>query len=107
GRGGHEVTDHCLHELLAEYIEVKPDPQRIVNINFPDCPLADYKGVLRDRSVSESMLFKDDYKLMEHLPDGGMRFMVDGRYQEIAEPGTDLRAVLDGYVSVGIVANVG
>ena len=107
GRRGHEVTDHCLQQLLAEYIDTEPDPRRIININFPDCPLAEYKGILRDRPVSASTLFKDEYKQIEQLPDGGRRYMVEGIYQEIAEPGTDLRAVLDGYISVGVVKNVG
>lgn len=106
GRKCHEVTDHYLYDILEECIAVKPDDQRIINVNFPECPLAECKGVLRDRRVSRSMLFRDGYQLLENLSDGGMRFMVDGMYQEIAEEGTDLRAVLDGYVSVGTVRNI-
>ena len=39
--------------------------------------------------------------------DGGMRVTVDGQYQEEAEDGTDLRALIDKYVSVGTVNNIG
>ena len=132
GKKGHEVTDHCLHQVLEELIrKIEQDKSResaegsvavgepnrksgeksgsgrIWNVNFPECPLSGFKGILRDRKVSESMLFRDGYDMQETLPNGGMRYMVDGVYQEIAEEGTDLRAVLDGYVSIGTVANIG
>lgn len=121
GRMGHEVTDRYLHEVLEELIQQAFDTGAdmekgigesvtrgyIVNVNFPECALQKFKGILRDRKVSGSMLFCDGYDLKEKLPNGGMRFMVNGVYQEIAEEGTDLRAVLDGYISIGRVANVG
>lgn len=132
GRKGHEVADRYLHAILEELLgeisqvmpkdrtaEVNRDDRKgkadmesssvgwIWNVNFPECPLEQFRGILRDRKVSQSMLFKDGYDLKEKLPNGGMRYMVNGVYQEIAEEGTDLRAVLDGYISIGMVANIG
>lgn len=109
GRMSHEVTDHYLYAILKELIgEIFRETSIgwIWNVNFPECPLKQCGGILRDRKVSGSMLFKDGYDLKEKLPDGGMRFMVNGVYQEIAEEGTDLRAVLDGYISIGTVVNI-
>ncbi|MBR4515173.1 MAG: 5'/3'-nucleotidase SurE [Lachnospiraceae bacterium] len=106
GIGVHDVTDRYLDEILAELIDSDAGEGRIFNVNFPQCTLEECGGVLRDRKVSRSMLYADGYKLLEKLPGGGMRYMVDGKYQEIAEDGTDLRAVLDGYVSVGVVNNI-
>ena len=106
GTGEHEVTDRYLDEILAELIDKDPGRGRIFNVNFPQCTLEKCGGVLRDRKVSKSMLFEDGYKLLEELEHGGMRYMVDGRYREAAGEGTDLRAVLDGYVSVGVVNNI-
>lgn len=106
GRGGHEVTDRYLHEVLSEVLKMELLDDRILNVNFPDCPVSRCRGILRDRKVSKSMLFRDRYAVIEELPDGGKRYMVDGQYQEIAEEGTDLRAVLDGYVSIGWVRNL-
>ena len=107
GIHGHEVTDRYLEEILDELIDRDPGEGKIFNVNFPECPLAQCGGILRNRTVSKSTLYVDGYKLMEKLPHGGMRFMVDGKYQEVAEEGTDLRAVLDGYVSIGVVSNIG
>ena len=41
------------------------------------------------------------------LPGGGQRLAVNGIYNEDCEEGTDFRAILDGYVSIGTVRNVG
>ena len=45
--------------------------------------------------------------MQKKLPGGGVRLMVDGEYNEDAEPGTDFRAIADKYVSVGTVSNIG
>lgn len=102
----HAVTDAYLHEILAELLEVKPAEGYIINVNFPDCTLAECKGILRDRKVSRGMIYRDRYT-QEPLPNGGMRLMVDGQYNEDAEDGTDFRAVLDHYISIGFVNNIG
>ena len=105
GRNGHEVTDTYLPEILKEVLESKADKGAIININFPECALKDFKGILRDRTVSESTLFDDEYRVVEKLPNGGVRYMVHGNYHEAVEEGSDLCAVLDGYISIGIVQN--
>ncbi len=106
GRGGHEVTDRYLEEILSEIMEMEPMEGKILNINFPDCPAAQCRGIIRNLKVSKSMLFRDRYAVLEELPHGGKRYMVDGQYQEVAEEGTDLKAVLDRYVSIGWVNNL-
>lgn len=108
GTNGYpEVADAYLPQILEELLQCPAQDSVIYNVNFPGCPLSECKGILRDRTVSHSMLFRDSYRIVSHLPENGMRFEVDGHYQEIAEPGTDLRALLDKYVSVGRVRNVG
>ena len=42
----------------------------------------------------------------DSLPRGGVRLMVNGAWTGQAEEGTDLRALLDNYVSVGILNNL-
>ena len=44
--------------------------------------------------------------MIEELSDGGKKYMVDGQRVEISEEGSDLRAIFDGYVSVGIANNI-
>lgn len=103
----HEVTDHYLQELLAELLEKEPLPDAIWNVNFPQCPLSECRGVLRGRTVSHGMVYRDTYHEVEKLPEGGVQLMVRGEYNEDAEEGTDFRAIVDYYVSVGTVKNVG
>ena len=103
----HEVTDHYLHEVLEELIDESLGYGQIFNVNFPCCALSVCRGILRDRTVSHGMMYRDSYRLQKRLPDGGFRLMVDGEYNEDAEPGTDFRAIVDRYVSIGVVSNIG
>lgn len=103
----HEVTDTYLREILAELLEQPPMPNSIWNVNFPGCSLAECGGILRERKVSHGAFYRDRYLVQEQLPDGGLRLMVDGIYNEDAEEGTDFRAVVDRYISVGIAKNIG
>ena len=103
----HEVTDAWLLPMLEEALTQPLGPGQVLNINFPGCSLTDCKGVLRDRLVSRRAFYRDRYRLLETLPDGRMAFRVDGIYNEDADEGTDFRALVDGYISVGLVNNVG
>ena len=102
----HEVTDHCLHDLLAELLETELLPDQILNVNIPGCKLSECSGILRNRTVSRSMFFTDRYRKITDLPKDGIRLEVDGLYSEEAEAGTDMRAVIDRYISIGIVNRI-
>ncbi|MCR5416784.1 MAG: 5'/3'-nucleotidase SurE [Pseudobutyrivibrio sp.] len=103
----HEVTDKYLRQVLSELLDVELAPGMIHNVNFPGCTLSECKGILKDRKVSRGMFFKDSYDVLEELENGGNRYMVNGQYNEDAEKDTDFRAIVDGYVSIGLVNNVG
>lgn len=105
-RGVHEVTDHYLRDILAEVIDKKLEFGQIWNINFPECPLSECKGVLRDRFASRGKFYDDTYKVVEELDRGGKRYVINGREVRQTEEGSDLKALFDNYVSVGIVNNV-
>ena len=107
GTEEHTVTDTYLKTVLAMLIDKPLADGQIFNVNFPGCPLTQYKGILTDRAVSKGMVFKDHYNMIEELEKGGKRWMVEGKHTPEAEEGTDYRAVLDGYISIGIVNNVG
>ena len=102
--GCHEVTDKYLYDMIDEYIDVRLGYGRIININFPGCRLSECKGVLRDRRTSRSSFFHDHYNVVEMLADGGVRYMVEGDRNYEGEEGTDFKALVDYYVSVGIVS---
>ena len=104
--GLHEAADEYLPRIIREILGKKLDYGQIFNVNIPGCPLSEIKGIKYGLPVSRGMFFRDRYKVLEELPDGGVRYMVDGQYNEDAEEGTDFRAVVDKYISVGIANNI-
>ena len=107
GTGGcHEVRDRYLSGILEEFIDYDPGFGKIVNVNLPDCTLEECRGILYDRKVSVCSPFIDDYVEKEKLPEGGIRIVIDGKTGTEAEEGSDFRAILDRYVSIGIANNI-
>lgn len=102
-----DVTDKYIREILKRLLDQPLKPGNIHNVNFPDCPLSDCKGILYNRTVSQGMFYKDHYNVVEELDDGGVRYMVEGVYTPEAEEDSDYHAVLNNYVSVGVVNNIG
>ena len=102
-----QVSQNYIETILSELIEKPFEHGKIWNVNFPDCPLKECRGILWDRSVSRGMFYRDSYDVIKHLSEGGVRLKVHGEYNEDAEDGTDFAAVVNGYVSVGQVSNVG
>ena len=101
----HEVTDRYLREIIDELIDKPLTENQIWNVNFPGCRLQECKGILRNQRVSADVFYKDSY-LETVMQDGKTTKMVDGKRMYDAEMGTDLRAVLDNYVSVGTALNI-
>ncbi len=101
----HEVTDRYLEEIMALLIEKPLGLDQIWNVNFPGCPLSECGGVLYDRKVSHDDFYKDHY-IETPLADGKIRYKVEGVRHWEASEGTDLKAVLDKFVSVGIATNI-
>ena len=102
-----QETNLSLKQVLKELLDKPLEMGLVHNVNFPGCTLSECKGILYDRKVSRGMFFKDTYDVVEELEDGGIRYMVNGHYNEENEPETDFRAITDNYVSVGVVNNIG
>lgn len=103
----HRNTDAYLSAVLEELLDTPLAPGTIFNVNFPGGSRGRCRGILRDRALSRGMMYRDRYNVLEKLPGGGLRLMVEGQYNEDAEPGTDFRAVVDGYISIGVLRNIG
>lgn len=101
----HEVTDRYLKEIMAELIEKPLLLNQIWNVNFPGCRLAECQGIFRDRKVSTDEFYKDRYTETEVL-EGRISYMVEGIRNFKATEGTDLKAILDQCVSIGIATNI-
>lgn len=101
----HEVTDRYLTEIMAELMEKPLGINEIWNVNFPGCSLTECGGVLRDRTVSTDAFYRDRYSETKVSSDR-TTYMVDGIRNWDATEGTDLKAVFDNFVSVGIATNI-
>lgn len=100
----HSVTDRYLAQVLADLIDCRPGRDAIVNVNFP---LGTCKGILTGRAVSAGALYRSRFLPSERQPDGSVILTPEAYYDETCEEGTDMKAVLDQYISIGIVRNVG
>ncbi|MBR2751390.1 MAG: 5'/3'-nucleotidase SurE [Clostridiales bacterium] len=103
---GHAVTDHYLPIVLEEIFGSDLMPGKVINVNFTDCALADCKGILRDRRVGMGTPYVDYYRLEQEYADGTREYSIHWIDRDHAEEGTDLQALIDGYVSIGIVNNI-
>lgn len=103
---GYIITDLWLDKILSEIMGMRHGTDNILNINFPTCKPEELKGILRNRFVSKSCIYKDTY-ICNTLPDGTKTYMINGEYQENAEDGSDLKALFDKYISIGTVNNIG
>ncbi|MGN0343068.1 MAG: 5'/3'-nucleotidase SurE [Roseburia sp.] len=101
----HEVTDRYLKEIMAELLDEPLGIHQIWNVNFPGCGLAECQGILRDRKVSTEVFYEDRYTETP-VSEGRTSYMVQGIRNYHAAEGTDLKAILDNYVSVGIATNI-
>ena len=63
-------------------------------------------GILRDRTMSQAIVYEDWYQPARQLPGGGIRYVVSGEMQCRAEAGSDFDAILRGAVSIGRVRNL-
>lgn len=101
----HEVTDRYLKEIMVELLDKPLAMNQIWNVNFPGCGLAECKGILHDRTVSSDNFYTDHYTEKKG-PEGRISYTVEGIRNYNALKGTDLKAVLDYYVSIGIATNI-
>ena len=100
-----DIVDRYLPELLEEYME-KPLPgNQIWNINFPDCPADECRGIARN-AVMNTAHFYDDQYLKEQID--GETWSVTNIVRRIwkGPENTDLNAVVHRYISVGTVTNL-
>ena len=62
--GCREVTDMFLYEIARELIK-RPLAGEIWNVNFPDCTLNEYRGIMRDVKIEPHCFFDNIYNRVE------------------------------------------
>lgn len=100
----YDVVDEYLYPIAKELIADELPLNQIWNVNFPCCPLAELKGILRDREPAQTQFYLDHYDRTDRA-DGSIILSAQGVPITECEEGTDIGAVLAGYISIGKVQN--
>lgn len=104
-RGGcDQILREHLSSILMELAQNMPGRGEAWNVNFPNCFPEQFRGSLYDRRPAQTPFFDDVYYRQER-GDGGHDILL--RAEEItgAEEGSDIQALIDGYISVGVIRN--
>lgn len=111
--GPDEVLRNHLEEMIEKYMSAALEEKAsgkpvdtLWNINFPSVPEAQYRGVLEGVKPDRQAFFDDFYhKVGPETKDGLWMIHMDSRPVEAGGEGTDIQAVLEGYIAVGRVRN--
>lgn len=74
------------------------------NVNFPGCSMEEYQGILENRIPADHQLYQDYYHEKERKGDS-LVLHAGGVMAEEAAEGTDIKALLDRYISIGTVTS--
>ena len=102
--GDFTVAEHELYSAMQLVLSLPTQPGELWNVNFPACALTDYHGVCLETSVAPTQLYLDRYEF-EEKDDGSllMHNRAVAAPADLAPEGSDVRAVLNGWTSVGRV----
>lgn len=102
--GSYEITDKYLMPIAEELMQ-KSNAGEIWNVNFPGGQACDFKGIIRGTEAAQSFFFENDYQKLEQ--DGKIVFTPFAKLlgPNDAPKGTDVWAVLNGYIAIGRIKN--
>lgn len=100
-----DIAEQHLVFIAKELTAISLGRGEVWNVNFPAVEPGSLKGILRERSVAPVQLFQEWYE--EHtLQDGTISLEIHGAPKTAADSvpeGSDMEAVLRGYISIGKV----
>ena len=102
--GIYDVVEEYLLPITKDLVGRSLPLDTLWNVNFPGCSVAECKGILENRIPANHQLYLDNYDKKEETKDGFV-LEVRGIATTQAEEGTDIRAVLDRYISIGTLTN--
>lgn len=102
--GNYDVVQKYLLPIIEDLVRRKLPMNALWNVNIPDCSVDECKGILENRISANHQFYGDYYEKKEELADGFV-LTAGGILTTTAEEGTDIRAVLDRYISIGTITN--
>ncbi len=96
---GFQSAARWASKVLQPLIDAKMDPRTLVNVNFPDVPADDVKGI---RVVRQGFHDYARGSLVEGTDPRGRAYFWFGLHdmEHTTDHGTDLEAVADGFIAV-------
>ena len=103
-----EAVEPHLLPVIRQLLEETLEPGTVWNVNFPPIGKRPLMGILRDRTVAPTSLFREHYGETVQS-DGSIHLTIQGWPTPDADipAGTDAEAVRQGYISIGKVKSVG
>lgn len=98
------IVRQYLPSVLQELLERPLAPGLLWNVNFPACPPERCRGILRERFPEKHSYYENDYACVRE--ENGVQYLTPvacALRPELTAPGSDIRAVFDGYISIGSV----
>ena len=99
------ITENYILDIARDLTEKEHNLTEVWNVNFPSTEKQVPKGILYDRSIAPVRLYDPFYKDTIHK-DGSISLEIYGlpiTSTETVPTGTDMEAVLNGYISIGKV----
>lgn len=100
----YDVVDEYIGPVIKKLLMKKLPDNALWNVNFPGCSLKEYKGILQNRIPAQHQFYLDHF-IKTGKTDENFILEPQGLPVSEAEEGTDIRAVLDRYISIGIIYN--
>lgn len=102
----YTVIEKYLKEIIEELLHTDIEPSAFWNVNFPGCPLSEFRGILRDRTIGQLRPYKDNFET-SILDDGTPAYALEDHMIDASEApeGSDIHAVLNNYISIGKIYN--
>lgn len=103
-----DIAETYLADIIRELTETGQGRGEAWNVNFPAVAPDQLKGILRDRTVAPIQFYSENYR-ETRLPDGAVALTGQGSpltEQDETPAGTDVEAVLRGYISIGKVRSM-
>lgn len=102
------IAEEYLPSVIQELIAAGQGRGEVWNVNFPSVDPSAFKGVLRDRVVAGVPVYQEKYIPITNA-DGSTSLEITGYplpNENCVPAGTDVDAVMRGYISIGKVKSV-
>lgn len=99
------VPETYFLDLTRLLLRQKLASDEIWNVNFPGCPAKEVKGILFNRTLAPKEYYFGHYE-KEEISETESRIVPVYEYAVEGTPGSDMEAVINGYISVARVKNM-